>query len=144
MAAFATYTDVQNTWRTLTTPQTAYCNLLLDAAALWIRNRKPNIADDDPAAKSVSIQVVRDALQRDLFGGTSAGTHTVGNRSDSWTLSRTATLEELARSLVFVDYHYELLGLAPAHGPRGAFGNRYPGPDPITLPGASRFGPCPW
>lgn len=139
MTAFATSTDVSSTWRTLTTEQAAYATLLLDAAALWIRGRVPGIAADSAAAKSVSIQVVRDALQRDVFGGATAGTHTVGNRSDSWITSRTASVEELSRTLVFSAYHLELLGLFPANrGPRGTFGDRRLGVDPIVVTGCNR------
>ncbi|MFI5542092.1 hypothetical protein ACIA5H_37625, partial [Nocardia sp. NPDC051900] len=98
---FATTDDVQSTWRTLNTEQTAYAELLLQAAAIWIYNRVPGIDPSSPAAKIVSIEVVRAALQRDVFDGAPSGKITRGNRSDEWTGARTATVEQLARTLVF-------------------------------------------
>ncbi|MEV6258077.1 hypothetical protein AB0L97_32965 [Nocardia sp. NPDC051911] len=137
---FATTSDVQSTWRTLNTTQTAYAELLLQAAALWICQRLPNIAPDSPAAKIVSIEVVRAALQRDQLDGVPSGKRTRGTRSDEWTGARTATIEELARTLVFSQYHHELLGLRQPSGPRYAMGNRYSTPDPIALPGRGVLG----
>ncbi|MGW0052047.1 hypothetical protein [Nocardia nova] len=132
---FADISDVVPTWRTLTDAQTAYGNLLLQAAALWIRNRLPDIAPDSVAAKIVSIEVVRAALQRDQLDGVPSGKKTRGSRSDEWTNVRTATLEELARTLVFSEYHYQLLGIRQPSGPRYAMGDRYSTPDPIILQG---------
>lgn len=128
---FAAISDVVPTWRTLTDEQTAYATLLLQAAALWIYNRVPNIAPDSPAAKIVSIEVVRAALQRDQLDGVPSGKRTRGSRSDEWTNVRTATVEELAQTLVFSQYHYALLGIRQPSGPQYAMGNRYGTPDPI-------------
>lgn len=137
MTAFAQTTDVSATWRTLNAAQTAYASLLLDAAALWIRNKKPGIADGDPAARIVSIQVVRDALQRDVFGGSPSGTRTYGKKTESWTTARTATIAELAQTLVFGPYQLQLLGIFQPTGPRGQFGNARPAVDPIVIAGRS-------
>lgn len=134
-APFAEVTDVQSSWRTLTDVQTTYANLLLQAAAIWIYNRLPNIDPSSVAAKIVSIEVVRAALQRDQLDGVPSGKKTRGSRSDEWTNVRTATIEELAQTLVFSEYHYALLGIRQPSGPRYSMGSRYPGPDPIRLPG---------
>ncbi|OXR46669.1 hypothetical protein B7C42_01644 [Nocardia cerradoensis] len=132
---FAQVTDVTSTWRTLSDAQIAYANLLLQAAALWIRNRLPNIESDSPAAKIVSIEVVRAALQRDQLDGVPSGKKTRGSRSDEWTNVRTATIQELAQTLVFSQYHYQLLGIRQPSGPRYGMGSGLRGPDPIRLRG---------
>jgi hypothetical protein len=135
MAAFASNTDVSGTWRALSDAETAYADLLLDAAALWIRNRLPGILDSDPAARIVSIEVVRAALQKNKLEGLNTYTRTVGGRTESWTGARTATSEELARTLEFSEYHQQLLGIwKPKAGPRYTMGNAYCGVDPIRLP----------
>lgn len=131
---FAEVTDVQSTWRTLTDVQTAYAGLLLQAAAVWIYNRLPNIDPASPAAKIVSIEVVRAALQRDQLDGVPSGKTTRGSRSDEWTNVRTATIEELAQTLVFSEYHYSLLGIRQATAASFRMGSQFPGPDPIILP----------
>ncbi len=87
------------------------------------------------AARIVSIEVVRAALQRDVFNGAASGKITRGGRTDEWSLSRTATVEQLARTLVFSEYHEQLLGLWKPTGPRYAMGSTSPGPDPtMTRP----------
>lgn len=131
---FATTTDVQNSWRTLNTQQTDYAGLLLQAAALWITGKLPAIDPGSVAAHIVSIEVVRAALQRDVLDGVPSGKTTRGSRSDEWTNVRTATLEELARTLVFSEYHLNLLGLFQPTGPRYVMGSQSAGPDPIRLP----------
>lgn len=136
MTAFATTTDVSGTWRALSAAETAYADLLLDAAAVWIRGRKPGIADDDAAARIVSIEVVRSALQKNKLEGLNTYTRTVGGRTESWTGARTATAEELARTLEFSQYHQQLLGIWKPTGPRYTMGNAYRPVDEIRLPGS--------
>ncbi|GAB3211341.1 hypothetical protein [Nocardia tengchongensis] len=132
-----------NSWRTLNAQQLNFAGLLLQAAALWITGKcqAANIPVSTAAAKIVSIEVVRAALQRDKLDGVPSGKTTRGDRSDEWTNVRTATLEELARTLVFSEYHQQLLGLWQPTGPRYAMGNRYGTPDPVILPGVDQWGP---
>jgi hypothetical protein len=133
---FATTTDVQSSWRTLTTTQTNYAALLLQAAAWWITGKwaQSGVNPNPDVAKIVSIEVVRAALQRDVLDGVPSGKITRADRSDEWTNVRTATLEELARTLVFSQYHLELLGLWQPTGPRYVMGDQRWTPDPIRLP----------
>ena len=144
MTAFATTADVAGTWRTLNAEQTAYAQLLLNAAELWIRGKVPGIDDNSVAAHIVSIEVVRAALQRDAFGGAPSGKQTRGGKTDEWTTARTATVEELARTLVFSDYHLQLLGLWQPSGPSYLMGDRYAMPDMIRLPGANVYNEPPY
>ncbi|MEU6582820.1 hypothetical protein [Nocardia sp. NPDC046763] len=134
---FASTDDVQNSWRTLNAQQLNFAGLLLQAAALWITGKcqAASIPVPATAAHIVSIEVVRAALQRDMLDGVPSGKTTRGDRSDEWTNVRTATLEELARTLVFSEYHLQLLGLFQPTGPRYLMGNRYSTPDPIIIPG---------
>lgn len=136
---FATHAQVEGTWSVLDAAQREYADLLLRAAAFWIRSKVASIADDNAAAQVVSIEVVRAALQRDLFGGAESGTQTRGGKTDTWSRARTATVAELADTLVFSDFHRQLLGLAPATGAVYRMGDRTPDPDPITV---QRGWPC--
>ncbi|MFD6357940.1 hypothetical protein [Nocardia tengchongensis] len=131
-----------NSWRTLNAQQLDFAGLLLQAAALWITGKcqAANIPVSTAAAKIVSIEVVRAALQRDQLDGVPSGKTVRGDRSDEWTNVRTATIEELAQTLVFSEYHQQLLGLWQPTGPRYAMGNRYGTPDPVILPGVDRWG----
>lgn len=138
---FAITDDVQGTWRTLTDTQIDYAELLLQAAALWITTKcqQAGIAPNALAAHIVSIEVVRAALQRDRLDGVPSGKTTRGDRSDEWTNVRTATIEELARTLIFSEYHLQLLGLFQPTAPRYAMGSVSRGPDPIRLPGTGTW-----
>lgn len=131
IATFASVDDVAGVGDPLTGNDAAYASLLLQAAALLITGKKPGIAPDDPAAKIVSIQLVRDAMDKRRFKGAPSGRVTRGSRSDEWTTARTATIEELARTLILSEYHLNLLGLWQPTGPRYVMGSRDPGPDPI-------------
>lgn len=142
LPTFASTDDVSGTWRTLNGEQTAYAQLLLEAAYVWITGKcaAAGIAVPTTAAKIVSIEVVRAALQRDCFNGAPSGRVTRGSRSDEWTTARTATVEELARTLIFSEYHLNLLGLFQPTGPTYAMGSRSMGPDPIILFGRDYSG----
>ncbi|MFD0450158.1 hypothetical protein ACFQZK_03890 [Rhodococcus aetherivorans] len=78
MAAFAQPSDITIGGRPLTSAQEADAQMFLDAAASWIRDRKPDIAPDDPNAKLVSIQVVKAALISEPYLGLSSYSKTVG------------------------------------------------------------------
>lgn len=115
MADFATYQDVQNVWRPLSQVEQENARLLLAAAAKWIRDRLPDIADGDPTAKLVSIQVTKAALIPGAFEGHSSYSKGIGPWSKSGSLINPAAV------LVFTDEHKELLGIAPSGGPHWNF-----------------------
>ncbi|MDG3012150.1 hypothetical protein G4X40_18570 [Rhodococcus sp. D2-41] len=131
MDPFATPDDVEATWRPLSAVERSWAGLLLTAAALWIRGRKPGIDAADPAAKIVSIGVVRSALERNQFEGRGSWSKTVGPRTES---GAAADPTRLAEMLDFTESHLQLLGLWKPTGPRAFFGDRSPGVDPIRLP----------
>ena len=106
MAAFAEPTDVESVWRPLSTQELSNASMLLDAAAQWIRGRLPDIADDDPTAKLVSIQVTKAALIPGAFEGHSSYSKGIG----PWT--KAGALINPAAVLVFTDEHKELLGIS--------------------------------
>lgn len=149
--AFASLADIEANWQPdrggpLLPQENAWAQSLLNQAGLWIRGRKAQagqtISDGDPAARIVSIDVVRAALRRDGFPGIHSGTHTVDGRSDSWSGPRTATTDDIARTLVFSDYQRQLLGLWGPTEPVGTFGNAHRAIDPphIHAPLIGEFG----
>lgn len=115
MAAFAEPEDITLGGRSLTAAQKVEAQLLLDAAASWIRDRKPDIAPDDPNAKLVSIQVVKAALASEPYLGLSSYSKTTGE------VTRSGTLAHPGQFLVFTDFHKELLGIPFRAGPAWSF-----------------------
>ncbi|MCK8674100.1 hypothetical protein M1M07_23685 [Rhodococcus sp. HM1] len=89
---------------------------LIAAASNWIRTRKPEIADDDPAARVVVIQVVRAAMATEKYAGHVSYTKTVGGVTRSGTLANPGAL------LIFEPSHYQLLGISQAGAPSYFFG----------------------
>ncbi|WP_094980340.1 hypothetical protein [Rhodococcus pyridinivorans] len=114
--AFATYRDVQDAWRPLRDAERTWAVQLLEAAARWIRRQLPNIADDDPAAKLVSISVVKSALTAGDASGYVSHSKSIG----PW--SKSGTLANPDGALVFTDWHKEQLGLGPTRVPHYRFG----------------------
>src|SRR5262245_31152627 len=101
----------------LTDEETTLAAFLLQAAAVWIRNAiadagKPALADDDPMAKLVTFEVVRDALALpgDLLGHISYQRMT-DDRSEGGTLAQAAGL------LDFTEKHRRMLGLSATASP---------------------------
>ncbi|SHY74731.1 Uncharacterised protein [Mycobacteroides abscessus subsp. bolletii] len=88
---------------------------LLTVVSDWIRDKKPAIADDDPAAKVVTFEVTRDALMYGEFGPVSSFTKTVGHRTKQAAIDREAVEKFIARR------HYRMLGLALQAKARGHF-----------------------
>lgn len=115
MAAFAQPSDITIGGRQLTAAQEADAQMFLDAAASWIRARKPDIAPDDPNAKLVSIQVVKAALISEPYLGLSSYSKTVGEVSRSGTIANPGAL------LHFTDFHKELLGIPYRAAPQWSF-----------------------
>jgi len=140
-APFLTADQFAALWRPLSTSETQVATLLLQAAAVWIVERKPTISQDDPMAKVVCLDVVREALTVGKYAGMKQFSRTVGQRMES------GTIADVTGLLDFTAHHRELLGIggapAPAIGldaPCRAFA------DP-ALPSnmdGSRIGPAGW
>lgn len=118
-APFASPDDVAAGWRTLTAAELTRAMGLLDAAATWIRSKRPGIAADDPQARFVSTEVVRAALATGRWEGHASYSETVGGVSRSGTLVPAGA----AGSVFFTDFHKELLGIPTAATPVGQFGD---------------------
>lgn len=115
--AFAAPDDVTIPGRPLVESERPHVQLLLDAAARWIRRRRPDIADDDPDARYVSIMVVRDAISAGKFTGHLSYSKTVG----PW--AKSGTLVNPDGALRWTDEHKEMLGIPTSPMPRGRFGD---------------------
>lgn len=115
MAAFAVPEDINIGGRPLNSTQTADAQLMLEAAADWIRERRPDIDEQDAKAKLVSIHVVRTALMTSQYAGLSTFSKTVGG------ITRSGTLSNPGELLDFTDFHKELLGISFRAGPRWHF-----------------------
>jgi hypothetical protein len=100
---------------TLTSGEYELATPLLQVVSDWIRDKKPGIADDDPAAIVVSFEVVRDALLSGKFGPFTSFAKTMGPRS------RSATIDREALSKFVTGRHRLMLGLGAKAAPRGNF-----------------------
>ncbi|WLP90253.1 hypothetical protein [Gordonia sp. NB41Y] len=112
---FVTAEGLAALWRELSGAEYEYAGILLSAASTWIRNRRPGIADDDPAAKIVCVEVVKAVLLPGQWQGFTSWSRAV----DDAVLS--ATLADPAGALTFTDWHYELLGINRNALPVGHF-----------------------
>lgn len=92
--------------RSLTSAESAVANPMLEVVDRWIRDNKPGITDDDPAAKVVSFEVTRDALICGEFGPMTSFTKTMGPRT------RAATIDRDAVSRFVTSRHRQMLGLS--------------------------------
>jgi hypothetical protein len=111
---FLDVTTFQSIFRPLSAQEQALANLLLTAAAAYIRNptRCPNLDSSDPMGQLVSFQVVREAMAvpADLYGHLQYETGS-DDRIESGTLAAAVDI------LYFTDWHRELLGISGAAGP---------------------------
>lgn len=114
---FATSDDIEQNWRPLTSADKSWATLLLGAAERWIRGKVPGIADDDQAAKVVSIAVVRNALQPGEHAGHVSYSKTLGPRS------RAGTLSNPDAALTWLPWMKEQLGISTTAQPRATFGD---------------------
>lgn len=117
MAGFATADDVARGRRPLTDDERVNVEAMIAAAGLWIRDRKPGIAEGDQAANFVVVQVVRTAMDTEKFRGLVSFTKTTGG------VSRSGTLAHPGELLVFTDFHRELLGISKSVMPQWHFGD---------------------
>lgn len=115
MADFLDVTAFAAMFRPLTTAETNVATPLLKVVDGWIRDRKPGIADDDPAAKVVVFQVVRTALIYGKYAGLSSFQDTTGDRT------KAGTFDASDVEGFITDEHRQMLGLALRAGPRGSF-----------------------
>lgn len=88
---------------------------LLTVVSEWIREHKPDVADDDPAAQIVCFEVVRDSLLAGEFGPVLEFSKTVAHRA------RAVTVDRSALERFITDRHRRMLGLSLRAGPRGRF-----------------------
>lgn len=72
-------------FRPLSTVETAQVTPVLEVTSQWIRIRKPDIDDDDAAAKVVVFEVAREALTYGKFRPLSSFQETVGRRQKGGT-----------------------------------------------------------
>lgn len=85
--AYATYEDVEKTYRVLTESEKGICNALLDEAALLIDAYNSEASED--AKKAVSVMIVRRSMSSssDTFPmGATQGTVTAGSYSQTFTM----------------------------------------------------------
>lgn len=117
MTAFASTDELTNRWRPLKSAEKAWAQDLLDAAGRWIRRKKPDIEQDDPDAKVVSIAVVRSALGPGGHDGLSQFSSTLGPRSKS------GTLVNPEAALAWLPWMKEQLGITDVALPQAYFGD---------------------
>jgi len=117
MAEFATADEITQGWRPLTPGQRTDAEAQIAAVGLWIRDQKPGIADDSPAAKFVTIEVVRAAIEAGEHAGHVSYSRTVGGLSESGTLAKAS------EPMYVTDFHYQLLGISRTAMPRYTFGD---------------------
>lgn len=88
---------------------------LLTVVSDWIRDKKPDIVDDDQAAKVVTFEVTRDALMAGDVGPYSQVTKTTSHSS------RVVAIDRSAVERWITDRHRRMLGLPINAAPRGHF-----------------------
>lgn len=87
-APFLTVDQFEALWRPMKdAAETSWAELLLVAASAWIRDRKPGIAPDDPAAKTVVTAVVKAALLPGDWQGYRSWTRTVDDATTAAVLA---------------------------------------------------------
>ncbi len=99
--------------RTLSVRERALTDLLVAAAANWIRERLPDLPLAHTEAKLVTYDVVAAVMRRP---GDYTGFSQVTRVTDDRTLGY--TLESAANMLEFEDRHYRMLGLSVTASPR--------------------------
>lgn len=112
---FADAGVIGSMWRPLSQAESEYAADLAEVVSAWIRSRRPGIADDDPAARVVTVEVVREALTAGARSGLSSWSTTVAHRSESGTADPAAVDRLITRR------HRIMLGLAVTAGPAWSF-----------------------
>ncbi|MGC0364807.1 hypothetical protein ABH922_002791 [Rhodococcus sp. 27YEA15] len=117
MTDFAEVPDIENGWRPLTAAEKLDAVSKIGAVTRWIRRKSHGIADDDPDAKYVVVDVVRFALATGKHVGQTSFSRTVGG------VTRSGTFVDPGGSLVITDFHRELLEISKTARPRWNFGD---------------------
>lgn len=117
MPDFADIDDLTNGWRSLSDTEKLDAAAKIAAVSSWIRDRKPDLADDNANAKFVVVDVVRFALTNAKYAGHSSYSRTVGG------VTRSGTLVDPGGSLVITDFHRQLLGISNNAEPQYFFGD---------------------
>lgn len=112
---FLTADDFAGMFRPLSDAETEVAGLLVDVASTWIRDKAPNTAIDDPAAKVVVFEVTRDALLYGKYAVLSSFTQQTGHSVKSGTIDR----DEIERFVT--DRHRRMLGIPLRAAPVGHF-----------------------
>lgn len=105
-APFLDATTFADMFRPLSDAESEVVEPYLDVVSNWIRDNKPGVADDDPAAKVVTFEVTRDALLYGDFGPLVSFSNTMGPRTKS------GTLDPGAVERFITDRHRRMLGIA--------------------------------
>lgn len=103
--------------RPLRASETAVAAPLLEVVDGWIRERKPDLPFDDPAAILVAFEVTRDALMYGKYGPLSSFQDTVAHRT------KAGTIDAKFVERFITDRHREMLGIntVSTAAPRGTF-----------------------
>lgn len=112
---FISVDDFEDSFRSLKPSETQVAEWLIQVASDWIREHKPDIADDSVPAKLVVVEVVSAALR---FGKYAPFTSFSEQTSHS-TLS--GTFSEASKWLEFTDRHRDMLGIPIYSGPQYSF-----------------------
>ncbi len=88
---------------------------LLQLVSDWIRERKPDIAQDDPGAQVVTFEVTRDSMMYGDFGPQTAYLKATSHSQRSGTIDR-AVVEKF-----ITDRHRRMLGIGVKAAPRRRF-----------------------
>ncbi|MFD4932344.1 hypothetical protein ACFWMS_26340 [Peribacillus butanolivorans] len=118
MTDFADVSDVENGWRPLTAAEKLDAVSKIGAVTRWIRKRRRDLADDDPDAKYVVVDVVRFAVATGKHVGQTSFSRTVGG------VTRSGTFVDPGGSLVITDFHRELLEISKTAAPSWNFGDQ--------------------
>lgn len=105
--------------RTLSDAESPVAERLLQVVSDWIRGRlaPAELADDDPAARQVVFEVVRDALNYGAFERLSSFQNTTSRRTEAGTFDEALKVVDD----YLTDRHKRLLGIPLRAAPRGSF-----------------------
>jgi hypothetical protein len=92
-------------FRPLTAAETGQATPLLEVVSKWIRDNKPGIEYDDPAAKVVVFEVVREALVYGKYRPLSSFQDTTAHRTKAGTFDPNVALQFIT------DRHRAMLGI---------------------------------
>ena len=118
--AFLTSAELAAAWRPLSASEISLADRLLASVGQQIRDRYLSvrglaIADDDPTAIAISIDVVKTAMSTSAYLGHLSYQRVEGPRS------KTGTLANPGGSLVITDWHWLQLGLPSTAMPEAYF-----------------------